>query len=119
MCVGVVRLEADAPHLVNGTGFDGKLTTSVHKVAFYRRVLRRVGESSCENGLFAFTLPTGVVQFTNAAVDAFVRLGIRRAQYEFQCTVVVDEVRLFSPSYTAQRRNTKHCRRQTLTVPIC
>ena len=36
--VGVVRPEANDPHLVKGAGFGTKLTTSVQKVAFHREI---------------------------------------------------------------------------------
>ena len=46
---------------------------------------------SCENGVFALPLPNGVVETPDPLSDAFVQLGFRRAQYDFQCTVVVEE----------------------------
>ena len=36
-----------------------------------------------------------MVETTNVAAGAFVQLGIRRAQYESQCTVVVEEASIF------------------------
>lgn len=60
-----------------------------------------------------------MVKTTNAAADTFVRLEVRRAQYEFQCMVVMGEAGApFPPPGTTLRRNTNRRRREMPTVPI-
>ena len=42
-----------------------------------------------------FPLSNDLVETPDALSDALVRLGFQRAQYELQCTVVVEEMRRF------------------------
>ena len=77
MSVGVVRPETNAPHGVKRTGFGEKrATSSVQTMAFHPQICKKNGKIPCENGGFASTLPNGAIESTNAAADAFVRLGI-------------------------------------------
>ena len=48
MIVGVVRPEANALHRVKRAGLGSTPSTSVLKVAFHRRALRKLGESPFE-----------------------------------------------------------------------
>ena len=61
------------------------------RLCFISGFCEKLGKSPSENGVFAFPLPNVIVETPDAPSDALVRLGFRRAQYEFQCTVVVEE----------------------------
>ena len=117
MGVGVVHPETNTPYRVKKTGLGKKHTARVEQIAVHRRVRENLAEVS-EERMYAFTLPKGVVEATNAAADAFVRLGIRPAQHEFQCTVFEEDARLFRHHILLCAGITKHRSRRMPTVPV-
>ena len=65
---------------------------------FLARFCQNLAEVPCENGVFSFTLPNGVVETTRTLRPTrWCGLGIlRRAPYDFRRTVDVEEARLIS-----------------------
>ena len=74
MGFGVVHSEADAPHLVKRVDFSKRLSPVPKR--FHLPVLRKLGISPSENGIFAFPLLNGMVETPDAPSYALLRSGL-------------------------------------------
>ena len=93
MGVGVVCPGANAPHLVKRAGFS-KEHYQCRKGGVSSPGCAKTCQSPQRDGVFAFPLPSDLVETPDAPSDERLRLGFRPAQHELQRTVVVEEVRL-------------------------